>query len=183
MIKGKEIILRHVSAADIEPLIGFLNNGELKGEYSRTLLKSPSAFKREFELTGFATEASELFVIVDKSNQIVGTIGHFSTVHYSSARELGFSIFPCESKNKGFATQAVTLLTRYLFESYPINRVQIFMPVDHEACEKVAVKSGFTKEGILRGFIFVRGSYLDTFAYSLLRCEYEKLPNSNAPNE
>lgn len=175
MIKGKEVILRYAQLPDLEALIYFANNSELKGDYVRTLLKSPSAFKKEFEANGFSSESSELFVITDLTNQIVGVIGHFSTVHYSSARELGFSIFSSDSKNKGLATEAVKLLTQYLFEGLPINRIQICMPVEHKACERVAIKAGYTKEGVARGAIFVKGCYLDTFVYSMLRDEFVQL--------
>lgn len=172
MIKGSNIILRHVQAAELETLIGLINNSELKGEYARSLLKSPVSLKKEFELNGFSTETSEMLVITDKSNQLMGTIGHFITAHYSSARELGFSVFAKENRNRGIATEAVELLTRYIFENLPVNRIQICMPVEHSACEKIAIKCGYTKEGIARGSIFIRGKHLDTFTYSKLRSEF-----------
>jgi len=110
---------------------------------------------------------------VDHSNSILGVIGHFVTVPYSSARELGFSIFTQENRNKGIASEAVKVLTQYLFENLPINRVQICMATEHTACEKVALNCGFKKEGVLRGSVFVRGEFLDTYVYSQLRSEYK----------
>ncbi|MES2823610.1 MAG: GNAT family protein [Pseudomonadota bacterium] len=172
MIKGSEIILRHVQQSELETLIGLLNDPEIKGEYARTLLNSPVSLKKQFELNGFSSEASEMFVISDELNQLIGVMGHFTTVHYSSARELGFSVFTKENYNKGIATAAVNLLTNYIFENLPVNRVQICMPVEHKACERIAIKCGYTKEGIVRGSIFVRGRYLDTFMYSKIRSEF-----------
>lgn len=162
-------------ASELEKFIELINNSELKGEYARALLKSPASFKKEFELNSFATENSEMFVIIDGENNILGAIGHFITFHYSSARELGFSVFAKENRKKGIATDAVGILTKYLFENFPINRIKICMPTEHIACEKVAIKCGYTKEGILRGSIFVRGQYLNTYLYSILRSEYEKI--------
>lgn len=175
MIKGKAIVLRYVQAAELELLISLTNNSELKGDYTRTLLKSPASLRREFEANCFSTESSEMFVVADHANNILGVIGHFITAHYSSARELGFSIFAQENRNKGIATEAVRLLTAYLFASLPINRIQICMPVEHKSCEKVAINCGYKKEGILRGSIFVRGEYLDTYAYSMLRVELDSV--------
>lgn len=171
MIKGKEVILRYVQASELELLISLINNSELKGEYARTLLKSPASLRREFDSNCFSTESSEMFVIADHSNNILGVIGHFLTAHYSSARELGFSVFSQDKRNKGVATEAVKLLTGYLFANLPINRVQICMPIKHSACEKVAVSCGYKKEAILRGSIFVGGEYLDTYVYAILREE------------
>ncbi len=141
MIKGSNIILRHVQQSDLETLIGLINNSELKGEYARTIIKSPVSLKKEFELNGFSSESNETFLISNDSNQLIGVIGHFTTVHYSSARELGFSIFSKENSSKGIATAAVNLLTHYIFESLPVNRVQICMPVEHKACEKLLLNA------------------------------------------
>lgn len=174
MLKGKEISLRHVRASELDQLIELINNSELKGEYARSLLKSPASLKKEFELNSFSTENSEMFVIVNQENNILGVISHFLTSHYSSARELGFSVFTQENQKKGIATKAVNILTKYLFENYSINRIQICMPTEHKASEKVAIKCGYTKEGMLRGSIFVRGQFLNTYIYSILRSEYER---------
>ena len=174
MIKGKEISLRHVHASELEQLIELINNSELKGEHARSLLKSPASLKREFELNSFSTENNEMLVIVNQEDHILGVISHFLTFHYSSARELGFSVFAQANRKKGIATEAVSILTQYLFENYPINRIQICMPTEHKASEKVAIKCGYTKEGVLRGSVFVRGQFLDTYIYSILRSEYER---------
>ena len=117
---------------------------------------------------------NETFIITDKEDNLVGTIGHMQTVPYSTAREIGFSVFELKNRGKGYATEAVSLLTSYLFDTRPINRVQICMPLGHEACEKLVKKCGFTQEGVVRGSIFVRGQYLDTYMYSMLRSEIEE---------
>ncbi|WP_170107757.1 GNAT family N-acetyltransferase [Photobacterium lipolyticum] len=173
MIKGNGVNLRHIESSELDDVLRLMNDVELKGDFARTLMRSPIKLKREFELNGLSSESNETLVIVNQSNQIVGTIVHFLTVPYSSARELGFSIFDTNNQGKGVATEAVKLLTKYLFQSQPINRIQICMPVIHEACEKIAINSGFIKEGIIRESIFVKGKYLDTCMYSMLRSDFE----------
>lgn len=173
MIKGNEISLRHIESSELDDVFRLINDVELKGDFARTLMRAPIKLKREFELNGLCSEENETLVIVNQSNKIVGTIGHFLTVPYSSARELGFAIFDSSKQSKGVVTEAVKLLTKYLFESYPINRLQICMPVMHKACEKVAINSGFIKEGIIREAIFIKGKYLDTCMYSMLRSDFE----------
>ena len=171
MIKGKNINLRHVRQEDLEVLGKLMNDVELKGDFARTNMKSPVLLKKEFEENGLSSVINEMFCIVDTNEKLVGTIGHMQTVPYSTAREIGFSVFETKNRSKGYATEAVSLLTAYLFDTQPINRVQICMPVGHEACEKLVKKCGFTLEGIVRGSIFVRGRYLDTCMYSMLRSE------------
>ena len=174
MIKGKQIDLRHVDASELELLLRMNNDQEGKGEFGRTLLRSPAALKKDFELNGLSSDANETFAIVDKTNNIIGNIGHFTVAHYSTARELGFLISPA-AQRKGVATEAVQLLTKYLFDNFPINRIQICMATAHVASERVAINNGYTKEGILKGFIFVKGQYLDVIIYAITRDEFNKL--------
>ncbi len=169
---GNTINVRHLQANELDAWIAAKNNIALMGEFSAVQLISPIVVQNEFAQNGLTSDAMETFAIVNKFDQLIGTICHFPAVGYSSARELGFSIFAPEFKNKGAATEAVALLVQYLFESKPLNRLQITMPVEHKACEKVAIKCGFRKEGIARGLLFIRGQYCDCNVYSLLRCDY-----------
>lgn len=175
MIKGNSINLRHVRESDLDSLYGLMNDLDHRGSFTRTQIKSPVHFRNEFHSNGFSSESSELFVIASKDDRILGTIGHFATAPYSSARELGFSVFSTKSRDQGIATEAVCLITEYLFHSFPLNRVQICMPTEHQACEQVALKNGYIKEGVVRGSIFVQGKFLDTLLYSILRRDFSEL--------
>lgn len=170
---GNTINIRHLQANELDAWIAAKNNVALMGEFSAVHIISPIIVHNEFSQNGLTSDAMETFAIVNKFDQLIGTICHFPVVGYSTARELGFSIFTPESKNKGAATEAVALLAQYLFESKPLNRLQITMPIEHKACEKVAIKCGFRREGIARGLLFIRGQYCDCNVYSLLRSDLD----------
>lgn len=72
-------------------------------------------------------------------------------------------------------TEAVQLLTDYLFKTTLLNRLEIHMNTDNLASEKVAIHCGFTKDGIARGAVFSRGKHVDIAMYSLLRTDWEAL--------
>lgn len=171
MLYGNKINIRYLKAQEIEAWVTAKNNPSVMGNFSTQQFISLAQIQREFSLNGLSTDAMEVFAIENKFNQMVGTISHFLNANYSSARELGFTIFEPEAINQGFATEAVSLLGKYLFDSKPINRLQIVMPINHIACEKVALKSGFKKEGIIRGLLFIGGEYRDCYLYSLLRSD------------
>jgi RimJ/RimL family protein N-acetyltransferase len=65
----------------------------------------------------------------------------------------------------------VGLLADHLFRSRQINRLEIRMDTRNLASEKVAIKCGFTKEGVARGANFVQGRHVDMAVYALLRDE------------
>jgi RimJ/RimL family protein N-acetyltransferase len=110
-------------------------------------------------------------LVVDKDDKMLGKIWHFKSVPYFDAREIGYTLFDVEQRGKGIMSQAVELLTNYLFSSQQINRIEIRMDTNNLASEKVAIKCGFTKEGTSRGANYVRGRHVDMHIYAKLREE------------
>jgi RimJ/RimL family protein N-acetyltransferase len=72
--------------------------------------------------------------------------------------ELGISLFETSDRGRGLGTDAIRLLTRYLFEHEEAARVQASTWVENTAMRRVFEKLGFTQEGVLRSFMpSVRG--------------------------
>ena len=171
MLRGSDFIIRHVQRADLPELIPLLNDAEIRGEYLPSRMTSPTDIEKMFEKDGISNDTFERFLIVDHSNQLLGTIFHFKSVPYFNAREIGYTLFSSKHRNQGIASKAVLLLTRYLFDSFHINRLEIRMDTGNLASEKVAIKCGFKKEGVARGANFVRGKNVDMNIYAQLREE------------
>lgn len=171
MICGDRIKLRHVEESELGLVIKLLNDTALRGEFLSVKMTSPQQFKKEFGENGFSCPDKERLLMIDAEQKIIGVITHFTSTHYSSAREIGFQIFEAEARGKGYATEAVRLLIDYLFKVFPVNRLEMRMHSENKASEKVAVKCGFTKEGDLRQSLFVQGKYNNAYLYALLREE------------
>jgi RimJ/RimL family protein N-acetyltransferase len=67
--------------------------------------------------------------------------------------ELGISLFETADRGHGLGTDAIRLMTRYLFEHEDAARVQGSTWVGNTAMRKVFLKLGFTEEGVLRSFM------------------------------
>jgi [ribosomal protein S5]-alanine N-acetyltransferase len=173
MLIGNHIDIRQLQPSELDTWLAQKNAAVLASQYCAGLLENHAVIHREFSEHGLLTEAMETLAIVSKFNKLIGTLCHYSPAGYSTAREIGITLFSNEQMNKGVATEAVGLLAGYLFANRPINRLQMVMPTEHAACEKVALKCGFKKEGIARGLIFMRGRYVDCCVYALLRSEFE----------
>jgi len=66
-------------------------------------------------------------------------------------------------------TEAVQLLTDYLYATKKINRIHLVIVPENAASRRIAEKCGFTLEGTLRGAFFNDGRNQDVVLYSLLR--------------
>lgn len=70
---------------------------------------------------------------------------------------------------KGIATTAVKIVLSQVFHDFPdLHRLQAFTAVENKASQRVLQKVGFQREGMLRGFFYYRGNFVDLCVFSLL---------------
>jgi RimJ/RimL family protein N-acetyltransferase len=95
--------------------------------------------------------------------------------HYKAedALDIGFAIVPSE-RDKGYATEAMKIMTDYLSLSKEIVRLRVRTDTRNLASQRVLEKAGFLKEGLLRKAAFIRGDWRDLFIYSILREEWKE---------
>ncbi|MFD8568450.1 GNAT family N-acetyltransferase [Streptomyces sp. NPDC059639] len=74
-----------------------------------------------------------------------------------------------EARGRGVGTQAQRLLTRYLFAHTQVVRLEADTERGNIAEQRALEKSGFTREGVQRSFVFRDGQWRDVVRYSLLR--------------
>jgi RimJ/RimL family protein N-acetyltransferase len=172
MIQGSCFSLRHVRKSEIPQLVALINHPDAKGDFLPLELMLQGVVEKRMEEESHSKETCETFLIIDESESIIGRVFHFKTIPYFNGREIGYGMFNQESRGKGIMSEAVQLLTDYLFNTLLINRLAIHMHVDNIASEKVAIHCGFKKEGIARGASFSRGKHIDIAMYALLREEW-----------
>lgn len=175
MIKGSCFYLRPIQRKDLPTLLGLLNDLEQRGDYLPLSLKLEGALEEQFEAESRSDESRKNFLIVTPDDHIIGRVFYFKTVPYFNSREIGYAMFDPAFRGKGIMTEAVNLLTDYLFNTSLLNRLEIHMHVDNIASEKVAIHCGYQKDGIARGAHFSRGKHIDVAMYALLRNEWEAM--------
>jgi RimJ/RimL family protein N-acetyltransferase len=171
MIRGDPIGLRPVRERDLEVLYSSLNDLDHRGAFFPLGLHAEPKFRREFDESGFWTNDEGILLIVTADDQIAGEIEFFPISHYLVGYELSYLIFGEQHAGKGYATEAVRLLSGYLFGRLRINRLQLNIHPDNAASKRVAAKAGYTFEGLMRGCWFHGGRYHDLEIWSLLRDE------------
>lgn len=172
MIQGSCFSLRHVRKSEVAQLVALINHPDAKGEFLSLEMMLQGVVEKRMEDESHSKENCETFLIIDANETIIGRVFHFKTIPYFNGREIGYGMFSNESRGKGIMSEAVQLLTDYLFNTLLINRLAIHMHVDNIASEKVAINCGYTKEGIARGASFSRGKHVDIAMYALLREEW-----------
>jgi RimJ/RimL family protein N-acetyltransferase len=108
------------------------------------------------------------FLIADRrSSQIVGTCGldHLDEVNHFA--NLGYWVRTSRTRESA-ATEATRLLSEFGFSAVELVRIEIVVAVGNIASERVAVKVGALREGLLRNRLTQRGEVRDAYMFSLV---------------
>src|ERR687897_1227226 len=116
----------------------------------RTIRGQP-AFAKHFQETGFWTADEGMLLMVSPADELVGHVEFFKTVAYLDELELAYQVYAPDQRRKGLATQAVTLLVDYLFETRPVNRLRLVIHPANVASRRLAETCGFQHESTARG--------------------------------
>jgi RimJ/RimL family protein N-acetyltransferase len=85
--------------------------------------------------------------------------------------ELGISLFETSDRGRGLGTDAIRLITRYLFEHEDADRVQASTWVENRAMRRVFEKLGFVQEGILRSYMPSERGRDDYVIYAITKAD------------
>jgi [ribosomal protein S5]-alanine N-acetyltransferase len=81
--------------------------------------------------------------------------------------ELGYWLLP-EGRGRGRATRALQLMSRWALSQPGVARLELSTSPENTASQRVAERSGFRREGILRSYHVVDGRREDAVFFSLL---------------
>ena len=102
---------------------------------------------------------------------IIGTLG-FNNFQKNHRANLGYDL-RFDFWNKGIITEALKEIIKFGFNELEINRIEAEVMQGNIASEKVLVKLGFKREGVLRDWMYWNEKHYDMTMFSLLRREYE----------
>jgi ribosomal-protein-serine acetyltransferase len=108
------------------------------------------------------------FVIEDpRTGRFLGGVGLNNIQREHQMASLGYWVRTSAAR-RGVATAATLLCARFAFEQAGLTRVEIFMAVGNRASERVAIKCGARREGLLRNRIVLHGEAVDAHLFSLV---------------
>ena len=156
--------LRSPTEADAPAIARACQDPEIK----RWLPQMPSPYTEADALAYVRGEAvpGELSLVVVVDGALVGAIGLRRPG--AGIGELGYWC-AADRRGEGWTTRAVRLLARHAFDQLEVERLQLVAEPGNAASRRVAVKAGFTPEGILRAYIRHRdGRRTDAVMFSRL---------------
>jgi RimJ/RimL family protein N-acetyltransferase len=171
-IFGEKIFLKKLRSEDAEKLNLYIKEPKLN-EYSGPYKSSKSVE----EALNYIKKCNENmkegksyhFGIYEKEKgEIVGVIGFFDLDSEAKKGEIGFWIVK-DYWNRGLMSEAVILLTRFIFEELGCHRIYAHFHEKNIAVARILQKAGFEKEGELKDELVTNGQYYNDLIYGIVK--------------
>lgn len=170
MLNGRGVTLRLIREEDLPALYEHMENLENRGEFWPLTVQSLAQLKKDFTEHGFwKDDFGSLVIIENESGKVAGQMFWFKTVQYMTELEIGYIMYDTTSRSKGGVTEGLKLLTAYLLDSKPVNRIRLCIATGNAPSRRVAEKAGYIHEGTQRGAAWNRGRLYDMELYAVTR--------------
>jgi RimJ/RimL family protein N-acetyltransferase len=176
-LRGDRVVLRPFAESEFDAL--WREETKDRGEFDRAWQKQDEAARERVRArvtrSGSWREGKVLDLAVEADGALIGDVQvrHAEQMAPPGLYELGIGLFT-GSRGKGYGTETVRLITRYLFDEERAMRVQLGTDVENMSMRRVAEKAGFRFEGVMRGFWTADGEAPRDYAlYARTRSDHE----------
>ncbi|MGW7241522.1 GNAT family N-acetyltransferase [Streptomyces sp. NPDC054804] len=172
---GNRVRLRAIEPDDWTAFIRFADDDGQQG--SRLGLprsaESYRAWAMEQAHAKYKEDRFRLVVEATATGELVGTVGSHRTGLRSGWFELDVTI-GADHRRKGYATEAVVLLLRFMFAERRYHKCLAAIFAHNEASLALFHRLGFSEEGRLREHVFFAGRHHDLVMMGMLADEFDQ---------
>lgn len=177
MYYGEKVCLRAYKEEDIKVATELVNDAELK-KFLTPGIPFPMSLWQEEEWIKSQKDSQSgefNFAIEDmKTKKYIGGCGLENVNWLARTAVVGIMIGDKNYWGKGYGTDAMKVLLKFIFENMNINKVKLNVFSFNERAIKSYKKCGFKVEGILKDEIFKEGKYYDEVLMAIFKEEFEK---------
>ena len=167
---GSHCYLSPLNSNDAEQFTEWLNDLEIT--VNLTLYHSVINTENEKALLEKLATGHNYSIIDNATNELLGNCGFIDIDHLNQSAEVGIFIGNKNYWNKGYGTEALTLLVDYGFKALNLHSILIRVYSFNERARKCYEKVGFKIIGTRREALRRGNEKHDIFYLDLLPCEF-----------
>ncbi|MGE7112474.1 GNAT family N-acetyltransferase [Lysinibacillus sp. NPDC047702] len=165
------LVLRELTVNDAQAILNCFSNSDVLRHYGQNPLTNLDQVRQI--INNFSKNYDEKRGIkwgIELKGQegIIGTIGFQEWSIEHKRAEISYALFP-ESWGKGYALEAVNKVISFGFQEMELVRIGAIVFTENDASNKLLIKAGFEKEGLLKKYIYQSNVPYDTYIYSLIK--------------
>ena len=170
VLKNKIITLRALEPEDLDFLFSTENNSDFwevsstQTPFSKFILKK---YLSNAQQDIYEARQLRLVIVNTATNENVGFIDLFDFNPQHQRAGIGILILK-EYQNKGFASEALKMITEYAFSTLNLHQVYANIPADNKNSLSLFEKLKFIKIGSQKDWILSDASFKDVHLYQLI---------------
>ncbi len=174
-IVGDRIYLRPIDMEDLDPIVLWLNDKEIR-EY---LLRATSPLNRirgkEYVEKRYKDDRNVVLgIVLKEDDQLIGRTGLYDISIPHRHAELGIFIGNKDCWSKGYGTEAIELMLNHGFDQFNLHRIYLTVFDFNARAIRAYEKAGFKRECVLRDHGYRNGKYWDDYLMGILKSEWRE---------
>lgn len=171
LLIGNKINLRALEPEDLDFLYQIENNSSFwevshtQTPFSKFILKQ---YIENAHLDIYEAKQVRFIIEENTSKKAIGTIDIFDFNPQHKRAGIGVLIHP-NFQEKGYATEALSVLIQYCFSSLNLHQLYANITSDNSKSIQLFTKYNFTKVGVKKDWIFSKGKFKDEVLYQLIK--------------
>jgi len=170
-LTSSKIKLRALEPEDLDFLYQIENNSSFwevshtQTPFSKFILKQ---YIENAHLDIYEAKQVRFIIEENTSKKAIGTIDIFDFNPQHKRAGIGVLIHP-NFQEKGYATEALSILIQYCFSSLNLHQLYANITSDNSKSIQLFTKYNFTKVGVKKDWIFSKGKFKDEVLYQLIK--------------
>lgn len=167
LLSGEKVMLREMVDADLECIFDWENRSELwyLGDVHEPLTEAEISNFINHSKGDIYLDGQLRLMIDDTEGRTVGCIDLFDFDPYNQRAGVGILIAEEKDRKKGFAKEALDLLSNYCFEVLNFKQLHCHITVDNEASMRLFEDCGFIEAGrnrdwVKKGKVFIDAVFM-----------------------
>lgn len=166
-IEGARILLRSVAVSDVDgPYHRWMNDPEvtrfLEARFSSNDKRSMKKFVQDALKN---PDALFLAIVLKDGNRHIGNIKLGPINRHHGCGDVGIIIGEKDCWGKGYATEALKLLSDYAFGTLKLHKLTAGCYANNAGSEKAFLAAGFVQEGVRKSQCLCDGKYVDALIF------------------
>lgn len=175
LLETKRLKLVEITHNHADSLFEFLSLEEVTRYYGTDRFRSlGEAIKLidMFQKNFFEKRGIRWGMVLKQNYKFIGTVGLNGLQLKNKRAEIGYELHP-DYWRKGYTSEAILEVLHYSFTELELNRIGAVVYPENVPSIDLLEKIGFTKEGLLRDYMFQNNEFHDTYVLSLLKEEWK----------
>lgn len=158
---GPSLLLRTWQASDVPAVVAAYADPDIQRWHLKSKDETEAAHWIDQWKVLWQNETDADWAITDvTSGEVLGRMG-LRQLHLGEGRgEVAYWVLPA-ARRRGVASSALEALTRWAFDEIGLHRLDLLHSVHNEGSCRVATKSGFELDGVLRDFLLHHDGWHD----------------------